>query len=209
MATEYSKQFLTAHFPELSASQVKFLAGSWSGWLSMFFFVPVELLKCRAQVKRDGKMSYGQEIRTVLSEQGVRGLYRGYWASCWRDVPGWGVYFWSYEWLKAKGDELNRGRADGDETAQRWREFAWNINAGGAAGVASWIVSIPQDIVKTKQQTHLGSEPLTMKDALAQFRRETGFTRLFKGASPIFMRGYIVNAITLPMYDAVMIKMQE
>lgn len=58
MATEYSKQVISAYCPELTASQVKFLAGSWAGYLSMFFFVPVELLKCRAQVKTDGKMAY-------------------------------------------------------------------------------------------------------------------------------------------------------
>lgn len=118
-------------------------------------------------------------------------------------MPGWGVYFWSYEWLKAKGEELNEQSDPVAERTRQWRELVWTINAGGTAGVASWVVSIPQDIVKTKQQTHLGPEPLTMKEALAQFRRETGFTRLFKGSSPIFLRGYIVNAITLPMYDAV------
>ena len=104
--------------------------------------VPVELLKCRAQVTLNGKLNYPAEIRSVLSEQGVRGLYRGFWMTACRDVPGWGSYFWTYEWLKEKGDKL----FESEDTAyeeMRWREFLWNINAGGVAGIASWVVSIP------------------------------------------------------------------
>ena len=27
-------------------------------------------------------------------------MYKGFWATFWRDVPGWGVYFYAYEGLK-------------------------------------------------------------------------------------------------------------
>jgi len=44
-----------------------------------------------------------------MSEQGIRGLYRGFWACAARDTPGWAIYFSSYEWLKAQeGDNLNK-----------------------------------------------------------------------------------------------------
>lgn len=39
-------------------------------------------------------------IRELINAQGVTGIYRGFWAMAWRDIPGWAVYFSSYEKLK-------------------------------------------------------------------------------------------------------------
>ncbi len=57
---------------------------------------PIELLKCRAQVNRQGSIKY----MDVLREAGIPGLYKGLWPLFCRDVPAWSAYFWSYEFLK-------------------------------------------------------------------------------------------------------------
>jgi Mitochondrial carrier protein len=62
---------------------------------------------------------------------------------------------------------------------------------------------MPQDIIKTKQQTYLGSQPLKAKEALNQLLREGGIFRLYKGGSATLLTGYISNMITLPMYDLI------
>ncbi len=36
----------------------------------------------------------------MIHDEGYRGIYKGFWATFWRDVPGWGVYFYVYEKLK-------------------------------------------------------------------------------------------------------------
>lgn len=82
-----------------------------------------------------------------MSTQGIRGLYRGFWATMWRDTPGWGVYFAAYEWMK--GINLNKYCPVSDNH-KPLRDFIWILNAGGCAGVASWVVSMPQDIIKSK-----------------------------------------------------------
>lgn len=85
----------------------------------------------------------------LLAQQGVSGMYRGFWASAWRDVPGWAAYFASYELLKDMGhDRLDRIN---DDEQRRLARIFWTMNAGGLAGAISWIVSIPQDIIKNKQ----------------------------------------------------------
>lgn len=85
---------------DFSLNQKVLLSGAFSGFLSLFVFVPSDLLKCRAQLHRHGSMSYLKETRFILTNNGLQGLYRGFWASAWRDIPGWAVYFWVYEVLK-------------------------------------------------------------------------------------------------------------
>lgn len=73
----------------------------------------------------------------------------------------------------------------------------------------SWIVSIPQDIVKTKQMTHMGTEPLRAREAISQLVREGGVRRIFRGTGPTLARGYLTNMITLPLFDALSEKLRE
>lgn len=68
--------------------------------LGNIFYTPVELLKCRAQVNRDGHIVYKEVITQIMREEGIRGLYRGGLAQLYRDLPGWGSYFWAYEFMK-------------------------------------------------------------------------------------------------------------
>lgn len=75
-------------------------AGALAGIASLSIFVPMDLLKIRAQLTTTGRLNYLNEVKATLSEQGISGLYRGFWASAARDTPGWAVYFASYEWLK-------------------------------------------------------------------------------------------------------------
>ena len=74
--------------------------GAIGGFCSLVVCVPVEVLKTRAQMTRDGKLNYIKEVRSILSTQGTSGLFRGFWAFALRDMPGWGVYFSAFEKLK-------------------------------------------------------------------------------------------------------------
>ena len=55
---------------------------------------------------KDGNLNYYNEVRNVLRTQGIKGLYRGFWAFAWRDVPGWAVYFAAFEKLKLINDQI-------------------------------------------------------------------------------------------------------
>jgi len=142
MVTEWSKLELAKKFPDMSSSSRALYAGALAGLCSLSIFVPGDLLKCRAQMTSEGNMSYVAETKSILRQQGIAGLYRGFWASAWRDVPGWAVYFASFEYLKKMGQTF-LPRFSSDEEQQRKLKAMWAINAGGVAGVLSWVVSIP------------------------------------------------------------------
>ena len=55
----------------------------------------------------------------------------------------------------------------------------------------------------------MGPQPLRFQEAYNQLIAEGGIKRLTKGMGPTLFRGYLVNMITLPMYDALMNKYEE
>ena len=81
----------------------------------------------------------------LVKNEGYRVLFNGYWPTFWRDVPGWAIYFYSYELQKAIY-ERHRSK----ENSTKGKEFMFRLCAGGNAGIISWIISFPFDVVKTE-----------------------------------------------------------
>ena len=118
------------------------VGGAVGGFASLSVAVPVDLLKSRAQMTRDGKLNYPREMRHILSTQGPCGMYRGFWAFALRDIPGWGVYFSAFEKLKLMSKEINDS-IGGSQQQKDKRMTLLTLNAGGIAGALSWLVGIP------------------------------------------------------------------
>ena len=77
----------------------------------------------------------------------------------------------------------------------------WTMHAGGVAGIASWTVQTPQDMIKTRQQAHLGPNPPSMICAAKLILAEGGISRMFSSIHIILARGYLVSFVALPMYE--------
>ena len=71
---------------------------------------------------------------------------------------------------------------------------------GGVAGQAAWGICYPFDIAKTEIQCTT-DRTLTMRDAFVRGYRREGLRYFFKGLSPTLQRAFIVNAVTLPVFD--------
>lgn len=70
-------------------------------------------------------------------------LFKGFTPLVYRDVPGWGVYFYSYDLLKDMFG-LTRGREQ--DSFLNLMIMVW---CGGVAGQLSWVCAYPFDIIKT------------------------------------------------------------
>lgn len=110
------------------------MAGGLAGFASLSILVPVDLLKCRAQVHKDGHVKYSTIIKSLYHKQGVTGLYRGFSAFAIRQVPGTAVFFSTYQWMKDIGESYS--------LTGRWL-FLWTLHSGGVAGASAWGISIP------------------------------------------------------------------
>jgi len=91
---------LNKYFPGLERVPSAFASGAIAGAYTLAILVPIDLMKVRGQIMKEGKISYRKEIRIIIKEQGFFGLYRGFFASAARDIPGWSTYFGMYEIFK-------------------------------------------------------------------------------------------------------------
>lgn len=83
---------------------------------------------------------YQMIVKQLYKEKGIRGLYRGYWATFWRDVPTYGLFFFVYEGLK---------KIICKDTDSLAVEHAKILFLGSFAGMLHWIPNYPFDLVKS------------------------------------------------------------
>jgi solute carrier family 25 carnitine/acylcarnitine transporter 20/29 len=70
----------------------------------------------------------------------MRSIYRGFWATFWRDVPIFGAFFFIYDfWTR----ELIK---ESDSMAKKHLKL---IFISGLAGLCNWVPTYPADLVKS------------------------------------------------------------
>lgn len=172
------------------------LAGTASGIVAGFISGPTELIKCRLQVTDRKGMSNADVIRGILEKDGVRGLGRGLSVTLFRELISCGIYFSSYEaliqWMKGPQGDL------GDLTT--FHLFL----AGGIAGMVSWGINYPVDVVKSRIQIDGMDSPRKYSNCYNCFRElhaATGWSGLYRGVSATLYRAFPTNAAMLPAYS--------
>jgi solute carrier family 25 (mitochondrial carnitine/acylcarnitine transporter), member 20/29 len=81
-----------------------YLAGACAGLTQSFITGPVDVVKNRMQVAGGGHGHGGGSpvamVKDILAQRGPRGLLLGFGPTLARDVPGIGVFFLTYEYLR-------------------------------------------------------------------------------------------------------------
>lgn len=127
------------------------LAGSFGGLCSCVVLVPSEVVKCTMQAddslagKKDANMfsSTIKSIKDIYRAEGLRGFYKGFGATAFRDLPSIGLYFYSYQSIRKAISDFQK--SDTPTTTA-------TLLAGGAAGGISWALVYPFDVIKTNMQ---------------------------------------------------------
>lgn len=135
-----------------------FAAGSYAGFIQSFVASPVELIKIRMQCGM-GYTSSWHCVRTIYKAEGMRGFYRGLFATICRDVFPYGIYMLSYVMLLGFAANLEfvrnqrwQNRANKVSSTNNKLEFMLTTIIGAVAGLLSWGFVIPVDVIKTVQQ---------------------------------------------------------
>ena len=188
-----------------------FLAGMVSGAAQSFICCPAELIKLRMQMQRDPTKFFSfhatspqmiykdplDAVRKIYHKGGpFRGLYKGFVITLWREVPGFGFYFASY-------DLMCQYLSDSPGAVLTYDDLSplTLCATGGLSGIFGWFVSYPFDVVKSRLQVDgmFGPEKYSgIMDCCRQSYRKSGYRVFFRGLNSTLLRAFAVNAATFP-----------
>lgn len=164
------------------------VAGVSGGVTSTLVLHPLDLIKIRFQVNDgSGKLpayrGLTDAVKSIVRTNGLKGLYQGVTPNVWGNGSAWGLYFFSYNILKAWMQK------DSDEPLGAEK----HLIAGTVAGIGTLSVTNPIWVVKTRLCLQY-SDPLAAKtqtpqykgvfDALLKLWRHEGLRGLYKGYVP-------------------------
>ncbi|GMF16751.1 unnamed protein product [Phytophthora lilii] len=178
------------------SSEQHFAAGASAGLVQVVFAAPSEHVKIQLQTGAMGaEHSSLAAGRAILRSHGAAALFKGWQVCVLRDVPAFGAYFCGYEATKRA---LTDGRAENETDLKL-------MMAGGIAGMLSWVVSMPQDVVKScVQSQQLHGPQMTMTQIARTRMQQEGPGFFFKGFSATMLRAFPVSAVTFLVYEKVM-----
>jgi len=130
----------------------------------------------------------------IVRQNGVLGLYRGWWSTVLRDAPSYGGYFASYEWTKYM---LNPDKIKRPSTIVL-------LTAGSVAGIVTWLSTYPFDVLKSVIQTLPDTTPrsqTSMWHVANVYYGKHGVSFFFRGLSPTLIRAVPTNAVTFLVYE--------
>lgn len=166
-----------------------FLAGAAAGLVQSLISSPMELAKTRLQLQHDkiGCTKFRGPVQClsyIYRCEGLPGIFRGLGITAVRDVPGFAVYFVSYEFfIRAKKDP----------------GIWYTLLSGGMAGVASWMLTIPIDVIKSRIQADGMTEKRPVYDGMLDcFKKsyaQEGKSFFTRGLSSTLLRAFPMNAV--------------
>jgi solute carrier family 25 protein 44 len=174
-----------------------FLSGATASCSAAVMGVPADIISQRQMIKTDKSQMHGNQFRDTIalikeinSENGLRGFYRGYFATIITYAPSSAIWWASYS---AARRALAPWASD-----SRWKQVLLPSICGVSAAFASATITNPLDVAKTRIQISRVRLPyptqsdvpiskpaaLTIPGVLKEIYRQEGLVRMWtKGLS--------------------------
>ncbi|KXH36179.1 mitochondrial carrier protein [Colletotrichum simmondsii] len=135
-------------------------------------------------------------VRTLLREEGIRGLWSGLTPVLCKQGTNSAVRFTTFAMLQ-------------ERVAARWPQLQGGVGStlvlGGVSGVFTVYASMPFDNIKTRMQSVQSAETqyTGMVDCAARILKSDGVFAFWRGTSPRLVRLTLSSGITFTVYDQV------
>ena len=230
-----STRHLAAAQPGWSSPFQHAVAGSLAGLSQVWVSCPSELVKVQMQIAAGparllagsgGAAAGGGALpalaphlssswacaRHIVRRHGAAALFRGLELTLLRDTLSWGVYFGVYDLCKRemaarqRQQERGGGGGGGGDAAPAPLSLSAIMMCGGLAGVASWLLLHPVDVLKSIQQGASLALPPAERSVAALWRASAaehgGHGFLLRGLGTTLVRAFPTSAITFPIFEA-------
>ncbi|KAG8927260.1 hypothetical protein FRC03_009126 [Tulasnella sp. 419] len=175
------------------------LAGLAAGMTEAVFAVtPSETIKTKLidDSKRPNPRFHGliHGTKTIIQEEGFRGIYRGLFPVMMRQGANSAVRFTTYSTLK----QFVQGNARPGQKLSSGLTFA----IGGIAGLVTVYTTMPLDVVKTRMQS-LEAKRLYKNSFHCAYKvfTENGITGFWRGTTPRLVRLVLAGGIVFTVYE--------
>jgi len=170
---------------------------------------PLELLRTKMQATQG--VSYADAVRVIratVTREGVVSLYRGLSSTLLRDVPFSALYWTGYELLRSRfGAAMHPQTFDPAAPP-----VGVSFTAGALAGSFAAVVTLPFDVIKTRQQSLIGEQIVTTAGGVSLEREPTaaivrdiyrhyGLRGFFAGITPRVAKVAPACAIMISTYE--------
>ncbi|KAJ1919677.1 hypothetical protein H4219_001818 [Mycoemilia scoparia] len=178
-------------------------SGAASSVIALLLIYPLDTIKTRLQVqtKKSHRPSpYGllsslaNELSSILSEEGVEGLYAGLGSNLLNQMVTGFSYFFCHSLLHSRYYK-SRGLRPNTRLST-----ATELVLGAVAGMLSQIFTLPVSVIATRQQTDAPSERKSIAQTTESIIQEDGILGLWRGFKPSML--LCVNpAITYGVFE--------
>ncbi|GFH18963.1 uncharacterized protein HaLaN_15847 [Haematococcus lacustris] len=135
----------------------------------------------------------GDQVRSIVAREGLRGLYAGYGAFLLRDLPFDAIEFVAYEQLKQGLSTYLKRELKPQETSM----------IGAVAGGFTGLVTTPLDVLKTRLMTQgANGRYKSLVDAVVQIARDEGTAAFLKGWQPRLIWISLGGFVFFPVLEA-------
>ncbi|KAG2158248.1 uncharacterized protein EDB93DRAFT_1077144 [Suillus bovinus] len=199
------------------------LSGALSGSLISFTSAPFELVKVRRQLEYSIAATKGVQmvkppntinaVREIFRTHGLSGLWIGFRLHFVRDTAGTALYFFEYDAMRHL---LGRQRSGEQGPTPAWLPIPTSLIpfvCGSLAGVSSWALIYPLDVVKTKvqQRALAGTPPKGVWETLRRLVRGpdpkdpkpvlAGIARIYRGLGVSAVRSITTHGLLWTFFD--------
>jgi len=171
------------------------LAGGMAGVTSLLCTYPLDLIRSRLTIQTTETKYTGirDAFRTVIKEEGYKGIYKGMFTSILGVAPYVAINFTTYETLKQRFEINNNTTV--------WKSLAF----GAISGATAQTLTYPIDLLRRRLQLQgIGGEPLRYKgplDAVVKIVKEDGVLALYRGMVPCYLKVVPAISISFCVYE--------
>ncbi|KAI4504463.1 hypothetical protein M0802_000013 [Mischocyttarus mexicanus] len=172
------------HVSDKDRLSYHFLSGAMAGIAQSPISSLIELAKTRMQLQSSTNKTFTGPIeclKHIYKKEGRRGVFNGLGITFLREAPSFGTYFLTYEFLTQSKEPISTTRM---------------LLAGGLAGTASWVVSYPLDVIKSRIQAENNNRYNGALDCYRKSVSSEGYSCLYRGLNSTIIRAFPTNAMT-------------